>query len=129
MVLSHVWLLSTPWTVARQAPLSRDSPGKNTAVGCHFLPQGIFTIQGLNPHLLCWQVDSLPVSHMEATSNIIIGVKTISYPEVTPLVYALLFFPSGYHLFTCLFLALNSAFWSGNVYHWPHIVTRIKPRK
>ena len=26
---------ATPWTVARQAPLSWDSPGKNTGVGCH----------------------------------------------------------------------------------------------
>ena len=26
----------TPWTVARQAPLSMGSPGKNTGVGCHF---------------------------------------------------------------------------------------------
>ena len=38
-LLSHVWLFATPWTVARQAPLSMDSPGKNTAVGCHFLLQ------------------------------------------------------------------------------------------
>ena len=29
----------------------RDSPGKNTGVGCHFLLQGIFPAQGLNPHL------------------------------------------------------------------------------
>jgi len=39
-------------------------PGKNTAVGCHFLFQGIFLTQGLNPHLLHllhWQVDSLPL--------------------------------------------------------------------
>ena len=27
------------------------SPGKNTGVGCHFLLQGIFQIQGLNPDL------------------------------------------------------------------------------
>ena len=27
-------------------------PGKNTAVGCHFLLQGIFLTQGSNPHLL-----------------------------------------------------------------------------
>ena len=36
---------------------------QNTAVGCHFLPQGIFPIQGLNPCLLCllhWQAGSLP---------------------------------------------------------------------
>ena len=29
-----------------------DSPGKNTGVGCHFLLQGIFPIQGLNLGLL-----------------------------------------------------------------------------
>ena len=28
-------------TIAHQAPLSLDSPGKNTGVGCHFLLQGI----------------------------------------------------------------------------------------
>ena len=42
-------------------------PGKNMRVGCHFLLQGIFLTQGLNPSLLCllhWQVDSLPVSHL-----------------------------------------------------------------
>ena len=40
-----------------------DFPGKNTAVGCHFLLQGIFLIQELNPRLLHWQVDSLPLSY------------------------------------------------------------------
>ena len=29
---------------------------------CHFLFQEIFLTQGLNPHLLHWQVDSLPLS-------------------------------------------------------------------
>ena len=29
-----------------------DSPGKNTAVGCHFLLQGIFPTQESNPSLL-----------------------------------------------------------------------------
>ena len=46
-------------TVACQAPLSMDSPGKNTGVGCHFLLQGIFLTQGSNQHLLHWQVGSL----------------------------------------------------------------------
>ena len=32
--------LATPWTVARQAPLAMDFPGKNTGIGCHFLLQG-----------------------------------------------------------------------------------------
>ena len=37
--------------------------GKHTGVGCHFLLQGILLIQGLNPCLLHWQVDSLSLSH------------------------------------------------------------------
>ena len=39
-----------------------DSPGKNTAVGCHTLLQEIFPTQGLSPPLLspALQADSLP---------------------------------------------------------------------
>ena len=40
-----------------------DLPGKNTRVGCHFLLQGIFLIQRLNPCLPHWQADSLPLNH------------------------------------------------------------------
>ena len=36
---SRVRLCATPQMAAHQAPLSRDSPGKNTGVGCHFLLQ------------------------------------------------------------------------------------------
>ena len=36
-------------------PCSWDFPGKNTEEGCHFLLQGIFPSQGLNPHLQYWQ--------------------------------------------------------------------------
>ena len=60
---SHVQLCVTPWTVARQTPLSTDSPGKSTGVGCHFLLQGIFLTQGSNLcllHFLHWQAGSLP---------------------------------------------------------------------
>ena len=32
-------------------------------MGCHSLFQRIFFTQGLNPYLLCWQVDSLSLSH------------------------------------------------------------------
>ena len=47
-VLSRVLIFVTPeWTVACQAPLSMDFPGRNTGVGCHFLLQGVFLIQGL----------------------------------------------------------------------------------
>ena len=49
-----------------------DSPGKNTGVGCHSLLQGIFPTQGSNLrlwHLLHWQADSLPLSHLGSTSK------------------------------------------------------------
>ena len=38
-------------------------------MGYHFLPQGIFPAQGLNTHLLHWQVDSLPLSHRESQGH------------------------------------------------------------
>ena len=62
--LGRVRLSVIPWTVACQALLSMGFPRQNTGVGCHFLLQGIFPIQGSNPGLfsfLHWQVDSLPV--------------------------------------------------------------------
>ena len=39
-VLSRVQLFATLWTVACQASLSMEFPGKNTGAGCHFLCQG-----------------------------------------------------------------------------------------
>ena len=35
-------------------------------MGCHFLLQGFFPTQGLNPCLLHWQADSLPLSHLQS---------------------------------------------------------------
>ena len=40
-------------SVALQAPLSMNSPSKNTEKGCHSLLQGIFLTQGWNLGLLC----------------------------------------------------------------------------
>ena len=42
--------------------IPRDFPGKNSGVDCHFLLQGSFLTQGLNPDVLHWQVDSLLLS-------------------------------------------------------------------
>ena len=53
VALSHVRHFASPWTVALQAPLSMDFPGKNTGLSCHFLHQGIFLTQGSKLHLLC----------------------------------------------------------------------------
>ena len=54
--------LCDPWSVASVHGI--DYPGKNTGVGCHFIFQGIFPIQGFNPiclHLLHLQEGSLPL--------------------------------------------------------------------
>ena len=50
--LSRVQLFVTLWTVAHQAPLSWDSPGKNIGLGTYSLLQGIFPTQGSNPRLM-----------------------------------------------------------------------------
>ena len=47
----YVQFLATLWTVAARLLCPWDFPGKNTRVGYHFLLQGIFPTQGLNPGL------------------------------------------------------------------------------
>ena len=42
--------------------------GKNTRVHCYCFLQGIFLTQGLNPRLLHWQVDALPLSHQGSST-------------------------------------------------------------
>ena len=56
--LSCAQLFATPRTAAHQAPLYPwYFPGKDTGVVCHFLLQGIFPTQGLNPGFLhCRQI-------------------------------------------------------------------------
>ena len=52
----------------------------NTAVGCLFLLQRLFLTQGSNPcllHLLHWQADSLPLSHLGVLGNISRRVSSI----------------------------------------------------
>ena len=67
-VLSHSVMSVSLQVLDHKPPGSScpwDFPGKNTGVGCHFLLQGIFPIQGLNPcllHLLHWQADTLPLA-------------------------------------------------------------------
>ena len=55
MSLSRVQLFVYLETVSCQAPLSKDSPGRNTGVGDYSLLQGIFQNQGLNQGVL--QID------------------------------------------------------------------------
>ena len=50
--LNRVQLFVTPQTTAHRLLCPWSFPGKNTGVDCHFLLQGIFLTQGLNPNLL-----------------------------------------------------------------------------
>ena len=60
VLFAQLCLTVIPWTVAHQAPLSIGFLGKNSGGNCHFLLQGIFLTQGLNPDFLPWQAGSLP---------------------------------------------------------------------
>ena len=68
-VLSHFSrfsLFEILWTVAHQAPLSWNSPNKNSGVSSHALLQGIFPTYGskhTSPVSPALQADSLPLIH------------------------------------------------------------------
>ena len=51
-------LFVNPWTVACSS-VHRDSPGKNTGVGCHALLQGNLPNPGIKPRSPTLQADSL----------------------------------------------------------------------
>ena len=55
---------STPWTVAHQSPLPMGYYRLEYWSGLPFPLQGIFPTWELNLHLLHWQADSLPMSHL-----------------------------------------------------------------
>ena len=69
-VLSHSVVSDsvTPWIVVGQAPLSMGFSREECCRGCHSLPQGTFPTQQWNLHLLHWQTDSLPLSHLGSPS-------------------------------------------------------------
>ena len=55
----------------------QDFPGKNTTVGHHCLLQGFFSNQESNLHVLHWQEDSLPLSHLGNLSRHGLGAYII----------------------------------------------------
>jgi hypothetical protein len=71
---------ATAWTVAQETPLSkRFFSVKSNGVGCHFLLQGIFLIQGLSPSLLHWQADSFFVFFFFSLQIFFIGKPCIAF--------------------------------------------------
>ena len=85
-LLSRVRLFAIPWTVAYQAPPSMGFPGKNTRVSYHFLLQGIFLTQGLNPGLpRCRQM----LYHLSQQGSPLFTLFTIYYLSI-PLSFGIL---------------------------------------
>ena len=59
-VFSNIWLFEILWTAAHQAPLSMGFSKQEYWSGLPFpSPRNL-----LNPEILHWQVDSLPLSHL-----------------------------------------------------------------
>ena len=56
---------ATPWTIACQAPLSMGFPRQEHWNGLLFLSPGDLPELGIEPAPSAWQVDSLPLSHLE----------------------------------------------------------------
>ena len=79
--LSHFQLFVTTRTVACQL-CTRDFPGKNKGVDCHFLLQGMFPTQGLNSLLLHWQRGSLPQNHQGSP---VYWLGENKYPSLLPI--------------------------------------------
>ena len=75
-ILDCVVCVCSQFWLSLYDPMDCSPPGSSvhgilqtTGVGCHFLLQGIFPTQGSNLsllHLLHWQVDSLPLSHLKS---------------------------------------------------------------
>ena len=63
--VAQACLFVTPLTAAHQAPLSTELSRQEYWSGVPFPHPGIFSTQGLNMHLLHWQTDPLPLSHLK----------------------------------------------------------------
>ena len=61
--LNRIQLFATPWTVARQAPLSMEFARPEYWSGLLFPSPGNLPDSGIELVSPAWQVDSLPLSH------------------------------------------------------------------
>ena len=77
MIAGSCGIFVTPWTIARQAPLSMGFSRQEHWSGCHFLLQGVFLTQGSNPGLLHCRQTLSPLSHQGSLNSIFKVVKKL----------------------------------------------------
>ena len=125
-VLSHIQLVATCWTVNRRALLTVGFPRQEYWSGLLCSPPGDLPNRGLNPgllHLLHWQADSLPLSHLglkilQCVSFVHrkcehTAVADMSVSELTPL-------EACTSSWTQLLLSLcGQPYWPLSVENWP----------
>ena len=63
-LLSHAWLIATPWTVVRKVPLSVGFSKQENWSALPLPSPGDLPNPGIEPTSLAWQVDSLPLFHL-----------------------------------------------------------------
>ena len=68
--LTHFQLFATPWTIARQAPLSMGFSGQEYWDGLPFLPPGDLPDPGMELTSPALQADSLPLSNQGSPHNL-----------------------------------------------------------
>ena len=73
---------TTPWTVARQAPLPMGFPRQEYWNGLPFPSPGDLPYWRIEPHLLHWQADSLPLSYQGSPRTLLMLVcSPFSFPN------------------------------------------------
>ena len=66
---SRVWLFVTRVLYPARLLCPWGFPGKNTGLCLSCPPPGLFLTQGMNPGLLHWQADPLPLHHLGSPKN------------------------------------------------------------
>ena len=80
--LSHVWLCDPLHCSPQSSSVQGDSTGKNTALWCHTLLQGIFPTQGSNPGLPHCRQILYPLSHQGSPTVLYMHAK-IYLPRIS----------------------------------------------
>ena len=90
VLVSHIWLFATPWTVSCQPPLSMEFSRQEYRNGLPFPSPGVFPTQGSNPRLLHCRWILHHLSHQRSPSIYLLGKSRTS--DLRPLTFTFFYF-------------------------------------